>query len=649
MAQADEHHPDKDGPQWLTTRRKFLLAGALAGAGSMSVADALDDDGAIGNLWAGIAALNQAYNVAGNLYVGPDSAKSSIDAKSGRMYMATDIQVDYYGDGGSWVEMGVGSSSNPVPSVYADAVTTEQLDNVRYASAFNGADGGTQIQNAVDDLPSQGGVVIVGPEGPDDVSGSSGSVSDGREKNAWELTSEISLSDNQTLYFINSYVFLADSTFTGSTTGYLVKVGGSTNVTVAGTGTLDGNKSNNDGKVQGVQSQNGSDDLTVKEITITDCNDQAGNIGSSSGDNTNRVTWKDTTIKDCVEGVIFSGCQDSDFKDNDLQNITTEDGFETTSGCENIDVVDNDFDTIGGQAIDIFSASRYISVRDNTIENTATSRSRPAIEVETNGTENKHVQVVGNTIETANGQPAIGVGLTFTGGTNSDILIADNLIDVATAVKVGKASDVEVRNNKHGPTVTDPLAVTADASAPITYEGPDDETVVSEESVVQIKGRQPLHPWGIDFVDTHVENSSPMFVAAPSFDDADVTGPSVTVGTGSLEWVTVADNLDKLNIRFRWFRIQHSESADKNPNLENIRITHRDGTTTTTAVATASGGSTTDSDNLIESDSGTKEWDFKDCQQEFTDVVKIELQYENTSGVSATTVTVHRFHPMSRL
>lgn len=77
-------------------------------------------------------ALNQAYNVSGDLWIGPDSAKGNVSADSGRVYMAADTQVEYYGDGGSWIKLGVGSSNTPVDNVYASnaevgSVNTEDI------------------------------------------------------------------------------------------------------------------------------------------------------------------------------------------------------------------------------------------------------------------------------------------------------------------------------------------------------------------------------------------------------------------------------------------------------------------------------------------------------------------------------------------
>lgn len=104
------------------SRRAVLAVSATGGASAIASALTGNENG---NLYGGKMALNEAYNVAENLWIGPDSAKSNVDAKSGRVYMASDTQVEYYGDSGSWTKLGVGSSSEPVPSVYTEQVSVD--------------------------------------------------------------------------------------------------------------------------------------------------------------------------------------------------------------------------------------------------------------------------------------------------------------------------------------------------------------------------------------------------------------------------------------------------------------------------------------------------------------------------------------------
>lgn len=68
-----------------------------------------------------------------------------------------------------------------------ESVSTEEFDNVFHASAFDGADGGEQIQNAVDAAEMTAGynAAVVGPAGP--------------QNGVWETNSAIGLGDNTCL------------------------------------------------------------------------------------------------------------------------------------------------------------------------------------------------------------------------------------------------------------------------------------------------------------------------------------------------------------------------------------------------------------------------------------------------------------------
>ena len=103
------------GDQRKVSRRAVLAAaGGLASVGSVAA-----------QIEGGTVALNEAYNAAGDLWIGPDTAKDTVDPETGRVYMATDTQVEYYADGDGWTKMGVGSSSEPVPEVTSNSLSTE--------------------------------------------------------------------------------------------------------------------------------------------------------------------------------------------------------------------------------------------------------------------------------------------------------------------------------------------------------------------------------------------------------------------------------------------------------------------------------------------------------------------------------------------
>jgi hypothetical protein len=107
--------------QELSLRALLAAAGGLAATGVVS-----GDDSVSG----GTMTLNQAYNTAGDLWQGPDSAKSNVSPDEGRLYVAVDTQIEYYGDGSVWQKMGIGSQAEPVPSVSTNNATVNNELNV---------------------------------------------------------------------------------------------------------------------------------------------------------------------------------------------------------------------------------------------------------------------------------------------------------------------------------------------------------------------------------------------------------------------------------------------------------------------------------------------------------------------------------------
>jgi len=112
-----------DRQQW---SRRGILA-AIGAAGGTAGVQALTNGGDTGSLYGGIMALQEAYNVAGELWIGPDSAKSNVAPDTGRVYLASDTQVHYHGDGTGWVKQGVGSSTEPVPEGHFQSLDTGSL------------------------------------------------------------------------------------------------------------------------------------------------------------------------------------------------------------------------------------------------------------------------------------------------------------------------------------------------------------------------------------------------------------------------------------------------------------------------------------------------------------------------------------------
>jgi len=73
-------------------------------------------------------AITSATQVAGTqMFIGPDSAKSNVSQQAGRVYRATDTQVEYYSDGQQWVKFGVGSAQESVPQVRSAESPTNVL------------------------------------------------------------------------------------------------------------------------------------------------------------------------------------------------------------------------------------------------------------------------------------------------------------------------------------------------------------------------------------------------------------------------------------------------------------------------------------------------------------------------------------------
>lgn len=139
---------DGDQQSGAGVSRRALLSAVAATGAAAGVAEAISGDGQLGDLFGGTMALQQAYKFAegpdGAVWIGPDSAKANVNAASGNVYIASDTQVEYHGDSGSWVKMGVGSSTEPVPSVHTeDARSSEGW----LKEADNTISNGTQVEN----------------------------------------------------------------------------------------------------------------------------------------------------------------------------------------------------------------------------------------------------------------------------------------------------------------------------------------------------------------------------------------------------------------------------------------------------------------------------------------------------------------------
>ncbi len=132
------------------SRRSVLTL--LGAAGAAGVAGALAEDGA-GNIFGGTMALDQAYQAGDRLWIGPDSARTTVDARDGRIYIGASGNgyTLYNGDDGSWSKKGLGDSDHTIPSI-----VTESIGGDRRVG------NGDTIQGAIDEL-TDGGRVVVTP------------------------------------------------------------------------------------------------------------------------------------------------------------------------------------------------------------------------------------------------------------------------------------------------------------------------------------------------------------------------------------------------------------------------------------------------------------------------------------------------------
>lgn len=160
---ADQLPPDeaRDLLGDVSRRRVLQGAGVLSGVAGIAAAGLAPNDHE-GNLWGGTMALDQAYRLDpdGRQWIGPDSAKSNVDPNDGRLYVATDTEVEYYGDNNQWNLRSVGSSQKPVPSV-----TTEQGDIDAFTAGLSASGRGRiTVPDTDGDKRTKGGANVIGQQ-----------------------------------------------------------------------------------------------------------------------------------------------------------------------------------------------------------------------------------------------------------------------------------------------------------------------------------------------------------------------------------------------------------------------------------------------------------------------------------------------------
>lgn len=159
-----------------------------------------------------------------------------------------------------------------------ESVSTEKLSNAHYASAYDGSDGGEQIQNAIDAADAEAGqnIVVVDGAGPD-------SPASSPESDVWAMDSPPLLPDGTVLLLVNCYLFLKDGSDDNMLRNEAAYSGDSTrnsHIEVRGIGraVLDGNAANQNRVDADAFADNNAilfykvDDVTISNIEIKEPN-----------------------------------------------------------------------------------------------------------------------------------------------------------------------------------------------------------------------------------------------------------------------------------------------------------------------------------------------------------------------------------------
>jgi hypothetical protein len=149
MTDSDQSEDEADWNGPTVSRREIVLAG-IGGILTLGIAGGADSQAAEPNpdvSGGSSVSITSATRVDGtDLFVGPDSAKSNVSQKVGKIYLAVDTQIRYYSDGNNWVKLGVGSSTEPAPSVTATDIDADGSFNLpTFSSAQSGLNVGDVI------------------------------------------------------------------------------------------------------------------------------------------------------------------------------------------------------------------------------------------------------------------------------------------------------------------------------------------------------------------------------------------------------------------------------------------------------------------------------------------------------------------------
>jgi len=267
-----------------------------------------------------------------------------------------------------------------------DSLSTEELDNVFHASQFDGADGGEQIQNALDKANSEPGTngVVVGPIGPD-------TPSSAPESDVWAVSSRIDPTGYDHTHLIGRgrpLLYLDDGTNEDIIRAGLDSTSTqTTGIHIEGV-RFHGNKSNN--STFGPRDPDGDGNDEIKgSVAIRPINCDRWTVKNCRFENVQRfgycakLTQGPMTVRDCVA----DGCDDDGFSvsnqyfdtldpevashvfDN-IRGVNNGDqGIEIEDGARNCTIINSYFSSNSANGVSTKSHSGEQPVKDVTVEN----------------------------------------------------------------------------------------------------------------------------------------------------------------------------------------------------------------------------------------------------------------------------------------
>ncbi len=208
----------------------------------------------------------------------------------------------------------ISGSNLSISSGALNATDTETTPEIRNAADFSGSDGGAQIQAAVNDLPSAGGVVWVPPVGPD-------------TGGQWTVSSHILLDSDTRLVSNGALLYLADASDDNIIMTNEAEGDATTGDVVLEGLEMDGNRANNgqwtrpDGKTVNPACVYV---LESTRITVRDCW-----FTSSVGYATKFAKTTDSTVRNCYA----TDMGDDAFTITDTRYSSATSAYNSVSNC----------------------------------------------------------------------------------------------------------------------------------------------------------------------------------------------------------------------------------------------------------------------------------------------------------------------------